>query len=74
MSMSVEQIEKNDLEILKKLRTHDQFQDKFGCTKLQRHLKIGYNRSYRLIENGIQAGILIVQGKSEYRLLVSFNE
>lgn len=56
--MTLDEYEKHDLESLIALKSHDDFQGEFGITKLQRNLKIGYNRSSRLQELGVSQGIL----------------
>lgn len=61
--MTIEEIEVEDLEDLKRLADHDEFQAEFGAAKIQRHLLLGYNRSCRLIERGIAAGVLEKVGK-----------
>lgn len=56
---SIEEYERHDMSCLKALKTHNDFKDGFGIARLQRHLKIGYNRASRLIEAGLADGVLI---------------
>lgn len=59
MAMTLEQYEQHDLETLKQLKDKSEFQEPFGVSRLQRYLKIGYNRAARTIEAGLKDGVLV---------------
>jgi DNA segregation ATPase FtsK/SpoIIIE-like protein len=55
---------KSDLE---QLKIHAEFKDNsFGITRIQRYLKIGYNRACQLVDAAIEQGVLVRDSDKEY--------
>ena len=61
-----------DDEYLEHLKDSTLMQDSFGISRLQRMMRIGYNRSANLVDRAIESGILIRDSKREW--LVKFNQ
>lgn len=58
MARTLSEFEDLDMTDLKALADDERFQLPFGPAALQRKLLIGYNRAARLIQSGIDAGVL----------------
>lgn len=58
MSKSLEQYETLDMLSLKLLSGHDEFKGSFGISRIQRLLRIGYNRAALLAERALNEGLL----------------
>jgi DNA segregation ATPase FtsK/SpoIIIE-like protein len=56
---SIEDYERHDMSCLKELKSHKDFKNGFSISRLQRHLKIGYNRASRLVDAGLTGGVLV---------------
>lgn len=64
---TLESMDESDLNLLKDMKKHPEFnQGPFGITRIQRHLRFGYNRSVRLQDAGIKAGILVRVQEKQY--------
>jgi DNA segregation ATPase FtsK/SpoIIIE-like protein len=60
MARTLSEFEDQDLKDLKALADDERFQLPFGPSALQRKLLLGYNRAARLIQSGIEAGVLYI--------------
>lgn len=65
--MAITEYEQFDLEQLNNLSSHREFQGLFGPVKIQRHLIYGYNRAVRLIDLGVEKGLLVRDSKAAYQ-------
>lgn len=66
MARTISEFEELDLNDLKALVDDQRFQAPFGPSALQRKLLIGYNRAARLIQSGIEAGVLYTPENTPY--------
>lgn len=58
---------------LEKLKTSPEFQDQsFGVSRVQRHIGLGYNQARRLVDSGIEQGVLVKDEHSDW--LVRLNQ
>jgi DNA segregation ATPase FtsK/SpoIIIE-like protein len=58
---------------LEKLKTSPDFQDQsFGVSRIQRHIGIGYTQAQRLVDSGIEQGVLVKDEHSDW--LVRLNQ
>lgn len=51
---------------LKRLQQCSEFKDSFGISRVQRVMRIGYNRAAHLIEAAIEKGILTRDAENEW--------
>lgn len=61
-----------DDEYLEYLKDSLSMQDSFGISRIQRMMRIGYNRSAHLVDRAIEKGILVRDPAREW--LVKFNQ
>lgn len=61
-----------DDEYLEYLRDSALMQDSFGISRIQRMMRIGYNRAAILVDRAIESGVLVRDSKQER--LVKFNQ
>ena len=71
MTDKLETIEKADLTQLAELRNNSRFAGYFAVSAIQRALGFGYNRARRVIEQGVESGILETRDQ-EFGLVVMF--
>ncbi|MDA0146456.1 hypothetical protein OCT63_19705 [Vibrio sp. RW] len=58
---------------LETLKTSPEFQDQsFGVSRIQRHIGLGYNQAQRLVDSGIEQGVLVKDEHSDW--LVRLNQ
>lgn len=69
---TLNQYQEQDLEVLKGLKDSEQFVGSFGISRVQRLLRIGYNRAARLVDFGVELGILVRDIEKQH--LVKFAE
>ncbi|KTG21963.1 hypothetical protein AUR67_00350 [Pseudoalteromonas sp. XI10] len=69
---TLNQYKEQDLEALKGLKGSAGLTGLFGISRVQRSLRIGYNRAAHLVDLGIDLGILVRDVKEQH--LVKFAE
>lgn len=65
-------MDNQDDEYLEHLKGSNLMQDSFGISRIQRMMRIGYNRSAHLVDRAIESGVLVRDSKREW--LVKFNQ
>ena len=59
MTQTLEEYQRADMAALKAFASDENFKGNFGISRIQRYLRIGYNRASYLAEAAVKEGVLV---------------